>query len=235
MFGLAPTPRAAPPRQTTKDVLVTTTYLGNIQYFGKLAAGARIEAHEHFQKQTYRNRAEVMTAAGVRTLSVPIGWDHRAKMPIREVRIDYTLPWQREHWRTLTAAYAAAPYFDHYAERLAPFYDSATYRPETLWQLNEELTGRLLGLLGFPDGRTYTEDYRPLVSLDAAAEAGDFREIISHKPRLKRPDPSFAPPEYYQVFADRLPFAPNLSVVDLLFCEGPQAGRIVRESVADAG
>lgn len=214
-----------------QTVLVTTAYLGNIQYFGKLAAGARIEAHENFQKQTYRNRAEVMTAAGVRTLSVPVEWDHRTKMPIRAVRIDYKLPWQREHWRTLQAAYSAAPYFDHYAEKLAPFYDSA-YRPQTLWQLNEALTRLLLELFGLPDTLRFTEAYRPPVPPDEAVRAGDFREVISHKPRLKRPDPTFSAPEYYQVFADRIPFAPNLSAVDLLFCEGPGAGRIIRESVA---
>ena len=215
-------------------MLVTTAYLGNIQYFGKLAQGARIEAHENFQKQTYRNRAEVMTAAGVRTLTVPVVWDHRAKMPIREVRIDYTLPWQREHWRTLRAAYAAAPYFDHYAEKLAPFYDERNYRPERLFDLNGDLTRLLLGLLGLPETLLFTEDYTAPVPLDTAAEAGDFRDIISHKPRLRRPDPTFAAPEYYQVFADRLPFAPNLSVVDLLFCEGPQAGQAVRASIHTA-
>lgn len=212
-------------------VLVTTAYLGNIQYFGKLASGAWVEAHENFQKQTYRNRAEVMTAVGVRTLTVPVDWDHYAKMPIREVRIDYTLPWQREHWRTLAAAYAAAPYFDHYAERLAPFYDERSYRPERLFDLNCDLTRLLLGLFGLPETLPFTEDYTVPMSLDTAVAAGDFREIISHKPRLKRPDPTFVAPEYYQVFADRIPFAPNLSVIDLLFCEGPAAGRIIRDSM----
>lgn len=211
-------------------MLVTTTYLGNIQYFGKLVSGARIEAHEHFQKQTYRNRAEVMTAGGVRPLSVPVAWDHRAKMPIREVRIDYSLPWQREHWRTLRTAYAAAPFFDHYADRLAPFFDGATYRPETLWQLNGDLTALLLRLFGFSDVLHYTEAYRPPPRPEESAATGDFREIISHKPRLKRTDPTFTAPEYYQVFSDRLPFAPNLSAVDLLFCEGPQAAGTIRKS-----
>lgn len=211
-------------------MLVTTAYLGNIQYFGRLAGGASIEAHENFQKQTYRNRAEVMTAAGVQPLTVPVVWDHYAKMPIRQVRIDYTLPWQREHWRTLKAAYAAAPYFDHYAERFAPIYDERTYRPEFLFDLNCDLTRLLLGLFGWPDTLNYTEDFTTPTPLDEAVEAGDFREVISHKPRLKRPDPSFRAPEYYQVFADRIPFAPNLSAVDLLFCEGPQAGQMIKES-----
>lgn len=211
-------------------MLVTTAYLGNIQYFGKLAAGAAVEAHENFQKQTYRNRAEVMTAAGVRPLTVPIVWNHYAKMPIRQVRIDYTLPWQREHWRTLKAGYAAAPYFDHYAEKLEPFYDERTYRPEFLFDLNCDLTRLLLGLFGWPDVLRYTEAFTPPTPLDKAVAAGDFREAISHKPRLRRPDPSFRAPEYYQVFADRIPFAENLSAIDLLFCEGPQAGRMIKES-----
>lgn len=213
-------------------MLLSTAYLGNIQYFSKLVSGeAQIEAHENFQKQTYRNRCEVMTAGGVRALTVPVVWDHHIKMPVREVRIDYTLPWQREHWRTLRAAYAAAPYFDHYAERLAPFYDERAYRPERLFDLNTDVTVLLLRLLGLPETFRHTEDYVPSAPLDTAVAAGDFREVISHKPRLRRTDPGFRAPEYYQVFADRMPFAPNLSVVDLLFCEGPQAGRIVRESI----
>lgn len=211
-------------------MLVTTAYLGNLQYFSKLASGAAIEGCENFQKQTYRNRAEVMTATGVRTLTVPIVWDHRAKMPIRSVCIDYTLPWQREHWRTLTAAYAAAPYFDHYAERLAPFYDPTYYHPATLFELNSDLTTRLLGLLGLPGTLLVTDEYTAPAPLDTAAAAGDFRDIISHKSRLRRPDPTFRAPEYYQVFADRNPFAPNLSVVDLLFCEGPAAGEMIRRA-----
>lgn len=212
-------------------MLLSTAYLGNIQYFSKLASGmARIEGCENFQKQTYRNRADIMTAAGIRALTVPVVWCHGDKMPIREVRIDYTLPWQREHWRTLTAAYAAAPYFDHYAEKLAPFYDPGNYRPEYLFDLNGSLTETLLLLLGLPVKLKLTADYTPPMPLDKAPETGDFRECISHKPRLRRPDPTFNAPEYYQVFADRQPFAPNLSAIDLLFCEGPQAGYLIRNS-----
>lgn len=212
-------------------MLIYTAYLGNLQYFSKLTSGvAQIEACENFQKQSYRNRAEIMTASGLQTLTVPVVWRHGEKMPIREVRIDYTEPWQREHWRTLRAAYAAAPYFDHYAEKLEPFYDHSTYAPQTLWQLNDDLTRLLISLLGLPDLPTFTTDYTLPASLDQAVEVGDFREVISHKPRLQRSDAGFCAPEYYQVFLDRTPFLPNLSVVDLLLCEGPLAGQMIRDS-----
>lgn len=216
-------------------MLISTAYLGNIQYFSKLSLeGAKIEAHENFQKQSYRNRAEIMTASGMRPLTVPVVWRHGEKMAIRDVRIDYAMPWQREHWRTLQAAYAAAPYFEHYAEKLEPFYDHSTYAPRTLWTLNDDMTRMLLNLLkrtpACSEMLHLTTEYTPPTPLDEAVAKGDFREIISHKPRLQRPDTGFHSPEYYQVFSDRTPFAPNLSVVDLLLCEGPAAAQIIRES-----
>lgn len=211
-------------------MLLSTAYLGNIQYFSKLAGWpeAQVEAYENFQKQTYRNRAHVMTAGGVKALTVPVVWRHGQKMPIRAVEIDYTLPWQREHWRTLRAGYAAAPFFDHYAEKLEKFYDPKCYKPRFLFDLNTELTETLLALLGLPQKLNFTTDYQvPQEAPD------DFRECISHKPRLKCEDPDFASPVYYQVFEDRIPFAENLSAIDLLFCEGPHAGVLIRESHPD--
>lgn len=197
-------------------MILSTAYLGNIQYFTKLATDrAAIEACENFQKQSYRNRADIATAGGVRALTVPIVWNHHEKMPIRDVRIDYTLPWQRSHWRTIRAAYAAAPYFDHYAEKLVEFYETKRY--EFLFDLNTELTAKLLELLKIPVSLELTTDYTPASAL---AEGEDFRDSISPKARLQRHDEEFTPPRYFQMFEDRLPFAPNLSVVDLLFCEG---------------
>lgn len=208
-------------------MLLSTSYLGNIQYFSKLAGWpeAQVEAHENFQKQTYRNRAHVMTAGGMKALTVPVVWRHGQKMPIRAVGIDYTLPWQREHWRTLQAAYAAAPFYDHYAEKLERFYDSNRYKPRFLFDLNTELTETLLDVLDLPVKLSFTAGYQVP---QGAPE--DFRECISHKPRLQREDTDFVPPIYYQVFEDRIPFEPNLSVVDLLFCEGPHAAALIQDS-----
>ena len=206
------------------DMLLSTAYMGNIQYFSKLATGrAVIEAHENFQKQTTRNHCRVMTAGGVRTLTVPVVWDHYNKMPIGEVKIDYTMPWQRTHWRTIHAAYSSSPYFGHYAGHVERMICSRRYG--RLVELNNETTAALLGMLGIEVPLRFTGAY----SKDTNS-ALDFRDTISYKPRLERPDPCFEAPEYYQVFSESLPFAPNLSVLDLIFCEGPQAGRIARDS-----
>lgn len=232
-------------------MLLPTAYLGNIHYFSKLA-GAQphgqsppatanhalrntdageifIEACENFQRQTCRNRAAVMTAGGVRALTVPVVWRHHEKMPVRDVRIDHTLPWQREHLRTLKAAYASAPYFDHYFGVLEPFY-SAARRPEFLFDLNAALTEVLLKMLKLPGGLKFSETYTPAATLQAGE---DLRGRISRKPELHATeDPSFRAPHYWQVFADRQPFAPNLSVVDLLFCEGPGSKDVLLQSRA---
>lgn len=200
-------------------MLLSTAYLGNIQYFTKLASGtATVEACENFQKQTFRNRCEVATAGGVRTLTVPVVWNHREKMPIRDVRIDYTLPWQRSHWRTMKAAYAASPYFEHYAPQLAPFYESENHK--FLFDLNTALTVKLMEMLKITEALSITEHY---TSTSELGDTADFRDSISPKARLRGDDFGFTPPRYFQMFEDRTPFVPNLSIVDLLFCQGPDA------------
>lgn len=195
-------------------ILLSTAYFGNIQYFSKLlSGGAHIEAHENFQKQSYRNRCDIMTAGGVTPLSVPIEWNHNAKIPIREVRIDNSQPWQRSHWRTIRSAYASSVYFEHYQDRIAEMFER---RFDYLFEMNCVITSQLLELLGRPTELLLTDSY--MVECE-----NDFRNSISHKPRLHRSDPMFVAPEYFQVFGDRLPFAPNLSILDLIFCEGPSA------------
>lgn len=190
---------------------LSTAYLPNIQYFTKLLTGnAVIEAHENFQKQSFRNRTEIMTSDGTRTLTVPIIWNHNRKMAIREVLIDNSAPWQRTHWRAIRAAYAASPYFEHYADSLEPLFHQ---RFDYLWELNCIVTQELLVIFKSSAKLRFTQEYATHVQ-------DDFRNSISPKPRLRYPDPCFTPPLYYQVFSDRQPFVPNLSIIDYLFCEG---------------
>ena len=204
-------------------MILSTAYLGNVQYYTKLLSGkAVIDLHEHYRKQSYRNRCDILTANGTSPLIVPVLQPSCLKKPTRDIRIDSSKKWQHQHWQTIVSAYRSSPYFVHYEERFAPFYRK---RYEFLADLNAELQQTVFDLLQTEPEVGYSESYLP-----CPAPAEDFRDTLSPKPGLQRPDPAFRPATYYQVFAERYPFAANLSIIDLLFCEGPAATGILQDS-----
>lgn len=204
--------------------ILSLTYLGNVQWFGKLCFGeCLIDLGEHYVKQSYRNRCEVMTTGGRTTLTVnTVKGSNLHKPAMKDVRIDYSKRWQHQHRQAILSAYANAPFFDHYWPELEPFF---AQRHEFLRELNTGLLETILRLLGSDVRPVYSETY-----VEPAPGLTDLRDAISPKPRLVRPDPLFRPEPYWQVFCDRLPFEPNLSVIDLLFCEGPHALSVIRRS-----
>lgn len=206
-------------------MILSTAYLGNIQYYSKLIRGGTvIDVHENYQKQSYRNRTEIMTAAGVTPLTIPVLIPSGEKISTRDVKIDNSKRWQHRHWNAIASAYANSPYFFHYGEYLSLFYKK-TY--DFLLDFNIETQETILKLLKIEAGYTLGSEY-----LRDIPEAADFRNCISPKPRLQREDADFKAPVYYQVFSDTVPFAENLSVIDLLMCEGPASSGIIRESYA---
>lgn len=209
--------------------ILSLAYLGNIQWFSKFCfSECVIDIHENYVKQSYRNRCQILTANGPASLTVNTvkgsNWD---KVSFRDTRIDYSKRWQHLHWQSLVSSYKGAPYFDHYAQHLERFY---TGRFDFLFDLNSELLVTMLGLIGCGGEPRFSDSY-----IDAAANPDlvDWRNAISEKPRLAKPDADFYAEPYWQVFSDRMPFAGNLSIVDLLFCEGPGALDIIRGSVPD--
>lgn len=202
--------------------ILSLTYLGNVQWFTKLCfEECAIDLGEHYLKQSYRNRCEIMSPNGRMILVVnTVKANNR---PMRDTRIDYSKRWQHQHRQAIISAYANAPFFEHYWPELEPFY---TKRFEFLCDFNSRLLETILELLGIETAPRYLYDY---VDPDDGGYA-DFRDAISPKPRLAQPDPSFRPVPYWQVFSDKMPFEPNLSIIDLLFCEGTEALHILRES-----
>lgn len=209
--------------QFASETLLATAYLGNQHYYARLLAGeCRMDVYEHYVKQSYRNRCDILSGAGVMSLVVPVHHRGSVKIPVRDIRIDNSKRWQHRHWQALVSSYRSSPYFFHYEGRFAPFYErSYTF----LIDWNLDLQALVLELLGYPDPVPLTDRYAE--SVDPTC---DWRLGISPKARLSRPDPAFTPPVYYQVFSERFEFVPDLSVVDLLFCEGPASGELLRRA-----
>lgn len=187
----------------------STAYLPPIAYVATMVQHTEllIETKETFPKQTYRNRTEIMTAGGVRTLSVPVIRNNHSRT--EEVGIDYKERWNIIHLRTLAAAYSASPYYLYYKDDLEAL---MTQRYDKLIDLNEALLKWTLRLLKCDCQLLRTGDYQKEYELD-------FRNTFSPKV----PYPTEGQEKYYQVFSDRLPFTPNLSIIDLLMNVGPEA------------
>ena len=105
--------------------ILPPTYLGSTEYFRCLYDGTCvIDLYEHYVKQSYRNRCDILTAGGPASLTVHVvkGGSIR-KRPVCDMRIDYSKRWQHQHWMSILSAYRNSPYFDHYRDRFEPFYN----------------------------------------------------------------------------------------------------------------
>lgn len=167
-------------------------------------------------KQSYRNRCYLKTSQGIEMLIVPLT-AKQGKTPIKDVRIDYDQKWQNNHWRTIETAYRKAPYFEYYFEDLK----NILYQHHNfLFDLNLELLSFCLKCIRLTPTITVSVSYEKV----APSHVFDLRSQINPK------KPSFGrnfykPVPYYQVFGSG--FAENLSLIDLLFCEGPKASPLL--------
>ena len=168
-----------------------------------------IEVCETYHKQTYRNRCRVMTANGVESLSVPVVKVNGNHTVTKDVIVSHQEHWQHIHRRCLESAYKASPYFDHYYDYLRPVFEGHFDR---LIDLNDAALQAVFKMLKVKKEIVHTTDY-------VREAEDDLREAFSPKKVIE--NNSF--PEYYQVFGTKFPFVPDLSVLDLVFNEGPES------------
>ena len=202
-------------------VLLSSAYLAPIQYFTKIIdyQNIYIEYHESYIKQSYRNRAVILTANGPLTLSLPIADGPRAKGPIRDQQLSYDQPWQQMHWRSITSAYNNSPFFEYYSDDLAPFYQKKKWK--FLIDFNFEIQNAVLKAIDLNVNVKYTEEYCPEGEVPETTD--DFRYTIHPKPQKQTADHLFMATPYIQVFCEKQGFVANLSILDLHFNEGPQS------------
>lgn len=205
------------------SVILSSAYLPPVQYFAKLYAASSVveERAEHYVKQTYRNRCIIAAPSGPQALTIPTERTG-AKTLMRDVRISEHGNWRHLHWHALITAYEASPFFEYYADDFRPFYERPSHR--YLCEFNADLRDMVLELLDMRPAIALTEHYADADALGAI----DLRDAI--RPKHPAEDAHFVAKPYYQVFASRHGFLPNLSIVDLLFNMGPEARLVLRDS-----
>ncbi|MBR2063123.1 MAG: WbqC family protein [Bacteroidales bacterium] len=179
-----------------------------------------IEACENYQKQSYRNRCRFYAADGMQALSFPIvheGGTH--KRPISEIKVDYSTPWLQQHERAILSAYRTSAYFEYYQDELFEILES---RPERLIDLNMALLHFFIAKTGIAVDLRTTSDYSRDGMIDGAV-CEDLREVIHPKRSNTILSDMGLEKPYFQVFSGKYGFKSDLSIMDLLFNEGPDS------------
>ena len=188
--------------------LFSTAYFPPIDYLLEMKDADQIfiEAHENYQKQTYRNRATILTGNGLHDLIIPTVRSS-AKL-IKEIQIDYSMAWQRNHWKTIESAYNNSPYFLYYRDFFEPLFQK---KHTFLLDFNMDLLYLLKKLFSITNPVFLTEHFEI-----SPNNREDFRDYFMPKNRTFRPKKI----QYPQVFSDRRNFEANLACIDYLFTTG---------------
>jgi len=203
-----------------KKILLDLQYLPSVAYFAaiKQADEVWIEAFEHFEKRTYRNRCRILSTQGPLNLSIPVHLPGK-KTLTSEVTIDHKQKWANNHWRAIQSAYGKSPFFDYYSEEIQEVILS---KKEGLFDMNWQLLTICLRYLGLGDKNLrFTSEFVK----EPEKGISDLRSAIH--PKKSAPEWFKATP-YHQIFGQV--FVPNLTIIDLLFCEGPGAHALLGQS-----
>ena len=200
----------------------STAYMPPIAYFKAYMQTQNegcIDAYEHYQKQSYRNRCYLHSPNGVLALTIPIQKQKNGHQVMKDIKISYEYDWQRLHWLTLESCYRSSAYFEYYEHVLEPFYTTKT---TYLWEYNLSLFQAICKLLNIYSVVDITNKYE-----GTEAYKCDFRTLIHPKNNLniKIENP------YYQVFENKNGFVPNLSIIDLICSQGPRSNTYLKENV----
>jgi len=200
-------------------VLFESQYNPPAQFFAELASADALwlERYDNYRKQTYRNRCLILTAQGVKPLTVPVIDGNRSeKVQTSAIEIDYRQNWVHQHWRSLQTAYGGTPYFEYYADYLHDIY---VQKPAHLFELNLAFLQFYLRCLRLRIPVEFTTEYHPTYDPSLVL---DRRDCLTPKAAgSPEPDRKSVQP-YSQTFGKD--FVPGLSILDLLFMQGPAAG-----------
>lgn len=192
-------------------VLLQPTYFPSISHFVAMVQsdGFIFEMDDNFQKQTNRNRMYIYSPNGIQLLNIPVKHSKQAHQKTKEIRIENDFDWQKQHFKSLDAAYRSSPFFEYFEDTISPIFQK---KHTFLLDLNFEAMEIVCKCLGIPFVYSTTTDF-----FDVSKDVIDLRLLANGK----KDNSIFNP--YTQVFGDKFDFINNLSILDLLFNEGRQA------------
>lgn len=189
-------------------MILSTSWFPPAEFFALLARNSVVylEACESYRKQTWRNRCRILTANGPMDLRVPVV--HDGARLITEVKVDWSTPWLRQTEYAIDSAYFSSPFFIYYRDELFGLLER---KPQSLWEMNFQIIDFFCRKIGIAPEIVPTTDFIP-----------DWPEDYRERLNPKQPFDYTVRP-YWQVFRERFGFVPGLSVMDLLFNEGPES------------
>lgn len=206
--------------------VLSTAYFAPVAYYALLfhEQDIVIEAHENYNKQSYRNRMFIGTNQGPLALSVNVEKGYETKCPIQEVRLSSHGDWLHQHEVALMSNYGSSPFYEYYIDDILEVLRSDE---QTLFGLNEKIRERICELIGFSAKVRYSDQYLR----NDSENFRDLRNTLHPKKNILESVPEFVANPYYQVFGQKQTFIPNLSVLDLLFNLGPESILVLRDSI----
>ena len=195
-----------------ETILIHPTYFTSITQMVAYVQAEKVffEADDNYQKQSYRNRAYIAHSNGKLLLNIPVKHSQKGiRKKTNEVVVENSFPWQIQHWKSLESAYRTSPYFEYYEDELKPLF----FKPvRSLFDFNLEAFDLICELLAISKRYKFTKEYFKNPS------QLDLRKLVN--PKL---DLDIKLESYFQVLNKENNFIANLSILDLLFSEGPNA------------
>ncbi|MDI9366445.1 MAG: WbqC family protein [Flavobacterium sp.] len=213
----------------TDFMLVNNTQIADSQYFGSVNYYRRlfihtntiIEVFDNYQKMSFRNRCTLAGSNGLIDLSIPIIGGRNKRQLMCEVKIDYSQPWQLQHIKTIKSCYGKSPFFEYFIYDIEKMLKC---QHNYLVDLNTELLNWTKSILKLNNAIGFSAAYQAKEELKYITDNRNFfmpKDFQLQKDIIK----------YTQVFESKIGFQPNLSILDLLFCEGPNAKNLLKGNI----
>lgn len=188
--------------------LFSIAYLPPLTYIHQCLEADKIiiDQHEHFKKQTYRNRCHIYGSNGLQSLIIPLKHQNLSHSPLKDTRISFDAPWHKIHWKTICSSYRNSPYFEFYEDEFKNAYEKPD---EFLIDFNHKLMEIIFKIFNLNKTISFSENFEKVTTLSV-----DFRNTFHPKKKIINSNP------YHQVFSERFGFINDLSCIDYLFNVG---------------